>query len=205
MIFGLDRMDRGTVMYKGRDITAREPARAIRNGMCLLTENRRFDGLLLRRPLQENVTFAGLRRFPGPLINLGTERALVDRLVRRLDIKCINAAQAAGKLSGGNQQKAVLAKWFFIEPEIYIFDEPTVGVDVGAKQEIYSLISALADEGKMLIIISSDLPELAALCTRVLVLKKRRLIGELTGDDVTEERILRLIIGEAAAQEGEAR
>jgi ribose transport system ATP-binding protein len=205
LLFGLDRMDRGRVTYRGRDITAREPAQAIRNGMCLLTENRRFDGLLLRRPLLENITSAGLRRFPGPLINLRTERALVQRLVQRLDVKCTNAAQAAGKLSGGNQQKVVLAKWFFIEPDIYIFDEPTVGVDVGAKQEIYSLIAALADEGKILIIISSDLPELAALCTRVIVMKNRRMAGELSGDEVTEEKVLRLIIGNGSRREGDSR
>ncbi len=196
MLFGLDRMDRGSVLYAGREITARDPARAIANRMCLLTENRRIDGLLLRRPLLENVTFAGLRRFPGPFIPLGAEKRQVEELIRQLDIKCTGPSQVAGKLSGGNQQKAVLAKWFFITPEIYIFDEPTVGVDVGAKQEIYALISSLADRGKILVIISSDLPELAALCNRVLVMKNRGIIGELAGEAVTEERILRLIVGE---------
>jgi ribose transport system ATP-binding protein len=202
MLFGLDRMDSGSVLYAGREITARDPARAIGSGMCLLTENRRIDGLLLRRPLLENVTFAGLGRFPGPLIPLGSERRQVRELIRQLDIKCTGPAQTVGKLSGGNQQKAVLAKWFFISPQIYIFDEPTVGVDVGAKQEIYALISSLADQGRILIIISSDLPELAALCSRVIVMKGRRIAGELAGAEVTEEKILRLIVGDRG--EGDA-
>jgi ribose transport system ATP-binding protein len=196
MIFGLDRMDSGCVRYRGREITPGSPAAAISCGMCLLTENRRSDGLLLRRPLSENVTFAGLRRFRGPFIGLGSERRQVGQLIRQLEIKCTGPAQPVGKLSGGNQQKAVLAKWFFIAPEIFIFDEPTVGVDVGAKQEIYTLISSLADAGRIIIIISSDLPELAALCGRVIVMKNRRIIGELEGDAVLESRILRLIVGD---------
>ena len=196
LLFGLDKADRGSIRYKNTDITVRSPAQAIANGMCLLTENRRIDGLLLRRPLFENVTFAGLKRVPGPFLRLGKERDSVRALIRQLDIKCVDHTQIVGKLSGGNQQKVVLAKWFFIAPEIYIFDEPTVGIDVGAKQEIYSLISSLADDGKILIIISSDLPELAALCSRVIILKKRRIAGELGEGDVTEANILRLIIGE---------
>ena len=196
LLFGLERLDRGAVFFKGVDITARSPAQAIRNGMCLLTENRRLDGLLLRRPLFENVTFAGLWRTLGPFLGLRNEKSRVDTLIRHLDIKCTDHAQAVGKLSGGNQQKVVLAKWFSNAPEIYIFDEPTVGIDVGAKQEIYALISSLADQGKILIIISSDLPELAALCSRVIVLKGRRMIGELGGDEITEANILRLIIGD---------
>jgi ribose transport system ATP-binding protein len=196
MIFGLDPAAKGQIFLKGEEITPRSPSEAIRNRMCLLTENRRQDGLLLRRPILENITFAGLHRFPGPLLPLAAEEAEVRSLIERLDIKCLGQRQVVNKLSGGNQQKTVLAKWFFIDPEIYLFDEPTVGVDVGAKQEIYSLISSLADRGKIIIIISSDLPELAALCHRVAVLKRGRIVGELSGDEVREEKILRLIVAE---------
>jgi ribose transport system ATP-binding protein len=196
LLFGLEKPDRGTVSFRGAQITAHTPSQAIRSGMCLLTENRRVDGLLLRRPLFENVTFAGLWRTRGPFLGLRSERNGVRSLIGQLDIKCTDHAQVVGKLSGGNQQKVVLAKWFSNAPDIYIFDEPTVGIDVGAKQEIYALISSLADQGKILLIISSDLPELAALCSRVIVLKGRRMAGELAGAEVTEANILRLIIGE---------
>jgi ribose transport system ATP-binding protein len=196
LLFGLEKPDRGTVIFRGTQITAHTPSQAIRSGMCLLTENRRIDGLLLRRPLFENVTFAGLWRTRGPLLGLRAERGRVRSLIDQLAIKCTDHTQVVGKLSGGNQQKVVLAKWFSNAPDIYIFDEPTVGIDVGAKQEIYALISSLADQGKIILIISSDLPELAALCSRLIVMKGRRLIGELAGPDVTEANILRLIIGE---------
>jgi ribose transport system ATP-binding protein len=203
MIFGLDPSPTGKIFLNGAEITPHSPAEAIRSRMCLLTENRRLDGLLLRRPILENITFAGLHRFPGPFLWPAAESAQARSLIQRLDIKCVDHKQIVNKLSGGNQQKTVLAKWFFIEPEIYLFDEPTVGVDVGAKQEIYSLISALADQGKMIILISSDLPELAALCNRVAVLKHGRIIGELSGSQVQEEKILRLIVGEAEERERE--
>ena len=198
LLFGLEKPDRGAVLHRGVEITARTPLQAIRRGICLLTENRRKDGLLLRRPISENVTFAGLWKSPGIFLRLREERRKVLSLVRRMNVKCSGIEQAPGTLSGGNQQKVVLAKWFSIEPEIYIFDEPTVGIDVGAKQEIYSLISALAEQGKILIIISSDLPELVSLCSRVLVLKKRRIIGELSDEGLSEANILQLLAGERA-------
>jgi ribose transport system ATP-binding protein len=195
-IFAVDREGSGRLYRDGREITPRSPKEAIARHLCFLTEDKREDGLYLQRPVHENITSAGLQRFRGPLINLSAERRLTSELIDRLEIKTTSHRQLTKNLSGGNQQKVVLAKWFFVEPDIYIFDEPTLGVDVGAKQEIYKIISGLADTGKFILIISSDLMELATLCDRVLIMKKRRIVAEVRGKDVSEEKILRLIVSD---------
>ncbi len=195
-IFAADRESSGRLFLDDREITPRNPKEAIARRLCFLTEDKREDGLYLQRPVHENITSAGLQRFRGPFINLSAERRLTNELIARLEIKTTSHRQLTKNLSGGNQQKVVLAKWFFVEPDIYIFDEPTLGVDVGAKQEIYKIIAGLADTGKFILIISSDLMELATLCDRVLIMKKRRIVAEARGSDVSEENILRLIVSD---------
>jgi len=195
MIFGLDPKDSGRVLYQGQDITPRDPGDAIQKGIGYLTEDRKGDGLVLGRPVAENITLVRLARDRQALMNLVRERADSDRLVKQLDIRTPTIAQLVVNLSGGNQQKVVLAKWLYAGAEVLIFDEPTVGVDVGAKAEIYRMMEALASEGKVVIMISSDNPELIGICDRVAVMRGGRIVATLEGEHLTEEQILRHSMG----------
>jgi ribose transport system ATP-binding protein len=195
MIFGLDPKDSGSLFYRGKDITPSSPYDAIHKGIGYLTEDRKEDGLLLTRPVVENVTLASLAKKSDLLLDLQREQQEALSLVKRLDIKTPSIFQLAMNLSGGNQQKVVLAKWLQTKAEILIFDEPTVGVDVGAKVEIYRMIDELVQQGKIVILISSDNPELVALCDRVGVMRDGSLITVLEGDEVTEENIVRYAMG----------
>ena len=190
MIFGLDPRDSGTLVSRGRDISPESPSQAIRNGVGYLTEDRKGDGLVLGRPIFENISLVRMATSNGMLMNLSRERSETGTLSRRLDIKTPTLGQLVVNLSGGNQQKVVLAKWLHAGAETLIFDEPTVGVDVGAKAEIYRMMEGLAREGKAVLMISSDNPELVAVCDRVGVMFKGRLAAILEGGDVTEENIL---------------
>jgi ABC-type sugar transport system ATPase subunit len=150
---------------------------------------------VLGRPVAENITLVRLARDRQALMNLVRERADSDRLVKQLDIRTPSIAQLVVNLSGGNQQKVVLAKWLYAGAEVLIFDEPTVGVDVGAKAEIYRMMEALASEGKVVIMISSDNPELIGVCDRVAVMRNGRIVATLEGERITEEQILRHSMG----------
>ncbi len=195
MIFGLDPRDSGRLRYRGRDITPRSPDDAIRKGVGYLTEDRKGDGLVLGRPLFENVSIVRFAKGRRLLMNLSREKAETGDITRQLDIKTPSIAQLVVNLSGGNQQKVVLAKWLYAGAEVLIFDEPTVGVDVGAKGEIYRMMEALAREGKAVIMISSDTPELIAVCDRVAVMRNGRLAAVLEGAQITEEAVLRYSMG----------
>jgi ribose transport system ATP-binding protein len=195
MIFGLDPRDSGRLRYRGKDITPRSPDDAIRKGVGYLTEDRKGDGLVLARPLFENVSIVRFAKGRSLLMNLARERTETGDITRQLDIKTPSIAQLVVNLSGGNQQKVVLAKWLYAGAEVLIFDEPTVGVDVGAKGEIYRMMEALAREGKAVIMISSDTPELIAVCDRVAVMRNGRLAAVLEGAQITEENVLRYSMG----------
>ena len=195
MIFGLDPKDTGTLRFKGKDLTPTDPADAIRKGIGYLTEDRKGDGLVLGRPVSENITLVRLARDRQAVMNLARERADSDRLVKQMDIRTPTIAQLVVNLSGGNQQKVVLAKWLHAGAEVLIFDEPTVGVDVGAKAEIYRMMEALANEGKAVIMISSDNPELIGVCDRVAVMRGGRIVATLEAEAITEEQILRQSMG----------
>jgi len=195
MIFGLDPKDSGTLRFKGKDLTPRDPADAIRKGIGYLTEDRKGDGLVLGRPVSENITLVRLARDRQALMNLARERADSDRLVKQLDIRTPTIGQLVVNLSGGNQQKVVLAKWLHAGAEVLIFDEPTVGVDVGAKAEIYRMMEGLASEGKAVVMISSDNPELIGVCDRVAVMRDGRIVATLEAERITEEQILRHSMG----------
>ena len=195
MIFGLDPKDSGSLVYKGEDLTPRSPDDAIRKGIGYLTEDRKGDGLVLGRPIFENISMARLAKASAPFLRLAREQTDTGGISRKLEVKTPSLSQYVINLSGGNQQKVVLAKWLFAGSEVLIFDEPTVGVDVGAKAEIYRMMDSLAQEGKAVIMISSDNPELVAVCDRVGIMRDGKLVHILEGEQISEEAILSYSMG----------
>jgi ribose transport system ATP-binding protein len=192
-IFGADRRDSGELFRDGRHVSISGPADAVRHGICLLTENRKDEGLVLPMEVRVNITLTDLARISiAGLLRPEAERSEAQHLTDDLDIRLASLDQLARDLSGGNQQKLVLAKWLFRKAQIMILDEPTRGIDVGAKAEIYDLLWRLAAEGKAIIVVSSDLPELLGICHRILVLSKGHLAGELKRGEFDQERVLSL-------------
>ena len=176
-LFGLQRADAGRVEIDGAALRPRSPAAAVAGGLALVPEDRRGHGVALSLSVRENTTIASLDRVArGPLIDFAGERAEVDRLIRELAIKTPDRDTMVRNLSGGNQQKVVLAKWLSRQSSLYLLDEPTVGVDVGAKVEIYRLIDGLAANGAGVLVLSSDLLELLGLCDRILVMYRGRIV-----------------------------
>jgi ABC-type sugar transport system ATPase subunit len=197
LIFGADPRDAGTLALDGRQLDIAEPRDAIAAGIALLTEDRKAQGLVLMHSVRDNFALPNLgawSRFGW--LNLRRERAALTAAVDDLDIRLASVEQPVGTLSGGNQQKVVLAKWLQHHCEVVIFDEPTRGIDVGAKYEIYQLINQLATQGKAILLISSELPEVLGMADRVLVMHEGRVTGEIT--DVaraTQEQIMTLAVG----------
>jgi ABC-type sugar transport system ATPase subunit len=199
-VFGAPPPDAGEVWLNGARITVDRPLTAMRHGIGLVPEDRKGQGLVLMHGVGNNLTLAALRRLSnGGMINFAAERGVVDRYVQRLRVKTPSRDQVIGLLSGGNQQKVVLAKWLATHPAVLIIDEPTRGVDVGAKAEIYALMRELAAEGLAILVISSDLPEVLTISDRVLVMREGRMMGELSHAEATEERIMALAALEKAA------
>ncbi len=196
LIFGADRRDGGEIRLDGRLLAIRHPREAIAAGICLLTEDRKQQGLVLGRPVQENFSLPNMSRFaPWGWLRAGRERGALDGYVEQLQIKIADRGQPAAHLSGGNQQKVVLAKWLQRNAEVILFDEPTRGIDVGAKYEIYLLMNRLAAQGKAIVMISSELPEVLGMADRILVMHEGRITGEI--EDVagaTQEQIMDLAI-----------
>lgn len=194
-LFGALPVDSGTVRVGAQEGPFASSRHALAAGLAYLPEDRKIEGLALDKSIRHNVTFLKARKFRNRLglIDPGTERHVTRDTVRELSIKADPAGDApASSLSGGNQQKVVLGKWLLPDPDVLILDEPTRGIDVGAKQQIYSILRALADDGKCIMVISSELIELIGLCDRVLVLADGTISGELSGEDITEEAIMRL-------------
>ena len=163
----------------------------------MLTEDRKNQGLVLGMSVRENTTLANLKSLVRVVfVDHRQERAVTEQYVKELQIKTPGIEQAAQNLSGGNQQKVVLAKWLFTKSKVLIFDEPTRGIDVGAKVEIYKLMNDLMRAGVSILMISSELPEVLGMCDRILVMHEGRLAGELSRADATQERIMRLATGE---------
>ena len=185
----------GTVTLMDRDLPANDVARAMNAGLAYLTEDRKGAGLLLDKSLRENLTLPLLDTFGTPLIDRKREEAALDRAIKDFAIRAPARDMAVGDLSGGNQQKLLLAKTLLSDPQVVIIDEPTRGIDIGTKQQIYTLIARLAAEGRSIIVISSEMPELIGLASRVVVMHAGRIAGELAGDDVTEGGIVRLAMG----------
>lgn len=193
LLFGADRRDAGDIYLHGSDKPApiRRPRDAVRLGIALLTEDRKEQGLFLPLPIRANVSIAHLKGVSTlGWLNVGRERAVAKRFVESLDVRCSSPEQAVGQLSGGNQQKVVIAKWLYRDCDILIFDEPTRGIDVGAKFEIYRMLAALARQGKAILFVSSDLKELMAISHRIMVLSAGRVAGTFARDGWSEAQIM---------------
>lgn len=185
----------GNIYIKGKEVYLNSVNKAIENGLAYVTEDRKDYGLVLMDHIKGNTTLANLSRISkGFVINENEEIVHTEELRKRLKIKCSSILQKTNNLSGGNQQKVVLSKWIFTEPDILILDEPTRGIDVGAKYEIYSIINQLAEEGKAIIIISSELPEILGMSDRVYVMNEGKMVGELDRKDASQESIMKFII-----------
>ncbi len=196
LIFGADLPDKGRIFIDGKQTDIRSPIDAIRNRICLLTEDRKGQGLVLIHSCRENFGLPNLDRLVrGMFLDQRRERKEFSGFVESLKIKTFSQEQLTMNLSGGNQQKVVLAKWLARNADIMIFDEPTRGIDVGTKYEIYLLMNRLADEGKTIIMISSELPEILGLSDRIIVMHKGRVKGEITDvANTTQEDILSMAI-----------
>lgn len=197
-VFGLDPFDSGTIKVKGSPVTLKTPQQAIRHGIGFLTEDRKSEGLILDFSIKDNISLTAFENFSHRgFIDPKKEGEFVDLLVERLAVKTTSIFDSASSLSGGNQQKVVLAKWVAAGTQILILDEPTRGVDVGAKREIYVLMKELAQRGVGIVMISSDLPEIIGISDRVLVIHEGHLAGELDRADLSEERIMTYATGGA--------
>jgi D-xylose transport system ATP-binding protein len=189
---------RGEVYVEGRRVHIRRPSDAIRAGLGFVTEDRKRFGLVLEQTILNNMTLAGLRRLSGRFVtDVDAEAAAGGRAMKDLRVKANSVFTVAGTLSGGNQQKVVLAKWLLTSPRILFLDEPTRGIDVGAKQEIYGHINRLAQEGLAIVLVSSELPEVLGLSDRVIVLHEGRVTGEFRRSEATPEAVMACATGHA--------
>jgi ABC-type sugar transport system ATPase subunit len=192
-LFGVDRLTAGEVIVNGEAVKFRSPDQAIRQGLALVPEDRKSQGLFTALPIRNNITLPILKRITRyGVIQNRQESEIVDRAKQQLSIVMTSPDQEAQYLSGGNQQKVVLAKWLETHPDIIILDEPTRGVDVGAKFEIYQLMRQLNDQGVAILMISSELTEILGMSDRILVMNDGRIVGEFSHDEATEENIIEL-------------
>ena len=202
MVYGLEAPTTGIVTVAGKRLTPGRPDVAIAAGLGMAPEERKSQALLLDWDLVKNVSLADLRRFRrGGFLNRGAERTAAAKHLQQLDTQPNRPEQIARLLSGGNQQKVVLARWLLRNCRVLLLDEPTRGVDVGAKAEIYRVIAELAAAGLGVVVVSSELPELVGFCTRILVMRDGHLVGEVAGEEATEESLLRLAVAPEPTQE----
>ncbi|MFN4214012.1 sugar ABC transporter ATP-binding protein [Exiguobacterium sp.] len=195
-LFGADRAKGGTVKLNGKEVQIKKPADAIGHGIAFLTEDRKGEGLLLDFSLRENLSLPTLdRRAKGTIISRQAEETFADSYLKKLRVKHHSMEQKVKSLSGGNQQKVVLGKWLGVEPDVLILDEPTRGVDVGAKKEIYTIMSELAESGVAIIMISSDLPEVLGMSDRIVVMREGVVTGTLSKDEATQEKVMTYATG----------
>jgi ribose transport system ATP-binding protein len=198
-IFGVEPALEGTISLEGDGkLTIRTPRAAIDHGIYLVPEDRRLSGLILDWPIRDNISLPALERYStgGPLglVDRGREQETAEAEAKSLSIKAPSVETRAGNLSGGNQQKVVLGKWLSLGPKVMIFDEPTRGIDVGAKAEIYRLMRALADKGVAVMMISSDMEEVLNVSDRIAVMCEGEITGVLSHDEASEEAIMKLAV-----------
>ena len=204
-IFGIAPAERGTIRVRGEPAAIADPADAIALGLAFVPEDRAASGLFGAMSVESNVTAAVPRRIaPRGFIRRSLERALARETVEALSVRLASLRQPIVELSGGNQQKAILGRWLHTDPAVLILDEPTRGVDVGVKAEFYDRIRALAHQGRAILLISSELPELLALCDRILVMAEGRLTADLPRAEATQESVMRAAVPRTAADEREA-
>ena len=202
-LFGLDTPKRGTFEIARKRITPKMPRDAVAAGMALIPEDRQRNGLALALPIAHNITMPDLARVSRfGVLKKSKETSLAEEYRERLRIRCSSARQLAGRLSGGNQQKVVIAKWVARNARIFLFDEPTRGIDIGAKQEVFEQMDQLARSGAGILMVSSELPELIQVADRILVMRQGRLTGELPGG-TTQQEIMRLAGFESSPEQGE--
>jgi ribose transport system ATP-binding protein len=208
-IFGADRVDSGEVFVSGKRVRIKEPTQAVQNGICYLPEDRKGLGLVLCASVRDNIILASLSKLSrfriggrGIVLDRKRIRKEVMERVESLDIKTPRVQQLVETLSGGNQQKVVIARWLCSSADVFLFDEPTRGIDVGAKSEIYDLVRALAEQGSGILIISSEVEELVDVCDRIYVLRQGRIVNELLREDISKESILAAALTGAANGSG---
>ncbi|WJR65484.1 sugar ABC transporter ATP-binding protein [Neorhizobium sp. CSC1952] len=190
------RSSRGSVRLNGQPVNFRDVHASLKAGIAYLSEDRKGKGLLLAKDLRVNLTLASLGRFAGALqIDRKRESDALDQAIRDFDIRTGRKDILAGQLSGGNQQKLLLAKMMMLDPSIVIIDEPTRGIDIGNKEQIYKFIARLAEEGRSIIVVSSEMPELIGICDRILVMRSGRIVGEVTGEHMNENEIVQFATG----------
>ncbi|MCO1602951.1 sugar ABC transporter ATP-binding protein [Desulfosporosinus nitroreducens] len=200
-LFGLDPKTSGIVKIKGKEVTIKNVRQSIDHGMVMLSEDRRRYGIIPMRSVKENTTLSNLKSvFYAYRNHKKVEKKLVSEILNKMRIKTPTIDTPIASLSGGNQQKVVLAKWMIRNPDILILDEPTRGIDVGAKLEIYKLMTDLAKEGKVVIIVSSELPEVIGMCDRIYVMAKGTITGEINRGDFSQELIMRYATGTLTAE-----
>ncbi len=188
----------GTIIKDGKEITFKNVSDAIAKGMAYLTEDRKTAGLILIDDIKRNISLSSLEKISDRgVINNNEEINVANEYRKKLSIKSSSILQKAENLSGGNQQKVCIAKWLFSDPDVLLLDEPTRGIDVGAKYEIYSIINRLADEGKCVVFISSELPEILGICDRIYVMNEGRIVGEMSKEEANPESIMTCIIQSA--------
>jgi inositol transport system ATP-binding protein len=202
-IFGADRFDHGVIRVDGDPVTFTSPHDAMRRGIGLVPEDRKKQALFLRLAIRTNITIAAHDQISrGWFIDEGRENALVDEFRRLLSIRMASADQHAGLLSGGNQQKVVLARWLALKPKILIVDEPTRGIDIGSKVEVHNLLIEMAKQGIAVIVISSELPEILAVSDRIVTMREGRVTGEISRNDATQEILMSMMTFHEGAADG---
>ncbi|MDL1901453.1 sugar ABC transporter ATP-binding protein [Anaerolineae bacterium CFX9] len=197
VIFGITPAESGEILVDGKPVRIRRPADAMRLGIAYVPEDRGTQGLIRQMRIRENVSLAMLRQLAhGAFIRFGAERKLAQETIRQLNIRAYSYDQIVNKLSGGNQQKVVVGKWLARKPRVLIMDEPTRGIDVGAKAEIHRLMSELAQQGMAVLMISSELPEVLGMSDRILVMRNGRISGEFSRAEATQEQIAQAMMSE---------
>ncbi len=185
----------GQIFMNGKEVKFPTVQDAIDHGVAYVTEDRKGNGLILSNPIRENTTLARLPKVSKyGILDKDKEQHVAEEYVKKLKTKCSSVSQLVGNLSGGNQQKVLLGKWMFAEPEVLILDEPTRGIDVGAKYEIYCIINQLVAEGKSVLLISSEMPELIGMCDRIYIMNEGKIVGEVAQKDATQETIMACIL-----------
>jgi methyl-galactoside transport system ATP-binding protein len=190
----MTRTKEGRIKMRGREVRNKNPRHSIKNGFSLLTEERRATGIFSILSVRENTVIANLRQYltAGFVLNDKKMQADTDWAIETLRVKTPGHKTQIRSLSGGNQQKVILGRWLLTKPEVFLLDEPTRGIDVGAKYEIYQLMIRLASQGKSIVIVSSEMPELLGVCDRIRVMSNGRLAGEVDAKTTSQEEILTL-------------
>lgn len=195
LIFGAGNIKGGKIVLNGREIHPASPRMMLKEGMCMITEDRAITGLMLARDLKENIMICDYSKHPRFALNLRKEAKIAQEEMKRLNVKANSYRQLAMSLSGGNQQKIILAKWLLTKGDIFILDEPTRGIDIGAKEEIYKLIVEIARQGGAVLLVSSDMLEIVSMSDRIVVMRDGVSAGELALEDISEENIMRIVVG----------